>query len=50
MDRIAHLLTAALVTIDTVVILGPGGSSALTQQAAKQALAAARPNRRRPVR
>lgn len=50
MDRILHMLTAALMAIATVIVLGPGASSVLTQHAAKHALATVRLNRRRLIR
>jgi hypothetical protein len=37
-DRIAHLFTATLLTLASVVLLGPGAPSILVQQAAKQLL------------
>lgn len=48
MDRIYHMLAAALMAIATVIVLGPGGSSVLAQHAAKHAFA--RLNRRRLIR
>ena len=36
-DRITHLAAAALMTIATVILLGPGAPSILVQHAAKQA-------------
>lgn len=39
LDRITHLFAAALMTIATVVVLGPGAPSILIQQAANQAVA-----------
>ena len=47
MDRIAHMLTAALTAIATVIILGPGASSVLVQHAAKHAFAVVRLNCKR---
>ena len=38
LDRMAHLFTAALMTLATVVLLGPGAPAILVQSAAKQAL------------
>jgi len=46
MDRIAHMLTAALMAIATVIVLGPGASSVLAQHAVKHAFAVARLNRK----
>jgi hypothetical protein len=37
LDRITHLFAAALMTIATVVVLGPGAPSILIQHAASQA-------------
>jgi hypothetical protein len=42
MDRITHLIAAALMTLATVIILGPGAPSVLAQHAARQAFAAVR--------
>ena len=39
LDRIPHLFAAALMTIATVVVLGPGAPSILVQHAANQAVA-----------
>jgi hypothetical protein len=50
MDRIAHLFATTLLALAAVIILGPGGPSVLAQQAAKQAFALARLNRRRLTR
>jgi len=47
MDRIAYMLTAALVAIATVIVLGPGASSLLAQHAAKHAFAVVRLNHKR---
>ena len=50
MDRTAHMLTAALMAIATVIVLGPGASSVLAQHAAKHAFAAVRLKPLSPVR
>lgn len=47
MDRIADMLTAALMAIAAVIILGSGASSVLAQHAAKHAFAVVRLNRKR---
>ncbi len=47
MGRIADMLTAALMAIAAVIILGPGASSVLAQHAAKHAFAVVRLNRKR---
>ena len=44
-DRIAHLFTAALLTLASVVLLGPGAPSILVQHAAKRAVVRLRRNR-----
>ena len=44
-DRIAHLFTAALPALASVVLLGPGAPSILVQHAAKQAVVRLRRNR-----
>jgi hypothetical protein len=44
-DRIAHLFAAALVTLATVIVLGPGAPSILVQHAANQAVARLRRKR-----
>jgi hypothetical protein len=44
-DRIVHLFTAALLTLASVVLLGPSAPSILVQHAAKQALVRLRRNR-----
>ena len=50
MDRIAHMLTAALTAMAAVIVLGPGASSILAQHAAKHAFAVVRLNRKRAYR
>jgi hypothetical protein len=37
-DRSMHLFLAALMTLASVIVLGPGAPSVLAQQAANQAL------------
>ncbi len=37
MDRIMHLITASLMALTAVIILGPGAPSILAQHAARQA-------------
>ena len=44
-DRIAHLFATALVTLATVIVLGPGAPSILVQHAANQAVARLRRKR-----
>jgi hypothetical protein len=44
-DRIVHLFTAALLTLATVIVLGPGAPSILVQHAANQAVARLRRKR-----
>jgi hypothetical protein len=38
LDRLAHLFTAALMTLATVILLGPGAPLILTQHAADRVL------------
>jgi len=45
LDRLAHLITTALMTVAMVIILGPGAPSILAQHAANQALARLRRRR-----
>lgn len=44
-DRLPHLLTAMLMTLAAVILLGPGAPSILVQHAADQAMARLRPRR-----
>lgn len=45
LDRMAHLLMATLMTLATVIVLGPGTPSILVQHAADRAMARLRQRR-----
>ena len=45
LDRMTQLLMATLMTLATVIVLGPGAPSILAQHAAQQALARLRRSR-----